>query len=242
MEDIQSAIIDDPQPGLDSEVWEDDGLHPSHSAQILSMLFDFLEEMGASGFSWIEDIYIIGSITTNQYRPDTDIDVHILVDLDKAVEIFNLDPEVIDHILNEKWRKIINERKELLGKTKHPLEFYFETGLSEATHSQGVYSLLSQKWLQPPVMTPLDFDPETEFTEEFEEADAIEEILNRYLIRIQDILNSVWEKRREEFAQDSPANVVFKKIQKDGYFDIGSKIDDFLETKKRKEIEELEQV
>lgn len=161
----QASILDFPHPGLSPEVWDEDGnLQSQHKEIILSTLTQLLEEAGLShSDEWIDEISIIGSITTYQYVSTSDIDIHIFTDLDKFIK---LERPTFDHkaaaeyLDNLRW--FWNETMGPLPGTKHPIEFYFDTPFATKPEKRvtGVYNIKSDTWEKPPVVVSMDFDIE----------------------------------------------------------------------------------
>lgn len=107
-------------------------------------------------------VNVVGSICSNQYTDDADIDVHILLDL----------PSESVNALNS-IRKLEQERLfsgvDLLMGT-HPLEFYFQSNIYSDMGSCGCYDLINDKWLTKPQLVDLEFDPFEEYESSWNEA------------------------------------------------------------------------
>ena len=91
-------------------------------------------------------VNIVGSICSNQYTQDADVDVHIQVDLpdDVAEKLNNLRKKETDKIFAG-IDLMVGEP----GKT-HPLEFYFQSNIYGDMGSCGCYDLLHDEWLSGP--------------------------------------------------------------------------------------------
>ncbi len=161
-----ASVLDYPRPGLDGAVWSPDAtLLPQHKDKIVESVMSHLLSAGfQSPQYWIDDIYLVGSLTTYQYLPTTDVDVHVSVNLKNFIE--HETPVLSDqeaHDLLDALRKKFNPEKATLDGTKHPLELYFETPVAFKGRSDrtGVYSVMTDEWLVPPVSVDADFDIET---------------------------------------------------------------------------------
>ena len=111
-------------------------------------------------------VHIVGSICSNQYTPDADVDVHIQVDLpdDVAEKLNNLRKKETDKIFAG-IDLMVGEP----GKT-HPLEFYFQSNIYGDMGSCGCYDLLHDKWLSGPQLVDIEFDPFEEYSSSWDEA------------------------------------------------------------------------
>ena len=111
-------------------------------------------------------VNIVGSICSNQYTPDADVDVHIQVDLpdDVAEKLNNLRKKETDKIFAG-IDLMVGEP----GKT-HPLEFYFQSNIYGDMGSCGCYDLLHDEWLSGPQLVDIEFDPFEEYSSSWDEA------------------------------------------------------------------------
>ena len=162
---IHSSIIDFIYPGLDSSVWSEDGkLLPEHKDLILSTLQEALQAEGLTDSDkWIKSVVILGSLTTYRFTFDSDIDVHIKVNL--PVFIQTNKPEMSEqeaHNYLDDLRKRINEAQIPLTNTKHPIEYYFETPFvnPEGSPGSGLYDVVNETWEIEPISIDKDFDIE----------------------------------------------------------------------------------
>jgi protein-tyrosine-phosphatase/2'-5' RNA ligase len=158
-----ASILDYPHPGLDPAVWGQDGkLLPEHRELILNLIKSYLTNEGLSvSEKWIKRIKIIGSLTTYQYTFDTDLDIHIDVNLPAFIQTNKpglTEQQAHDYL--DDFRKRINETTFLLPETQHPLELYFETPFvnPEGHTGSGQYNIATDTWEVPPVSVDKHFD------------------------------------------------------------------------------------
>ena len=112
-------------------------------------------------------VNVVGSICSNQYTDDGDVDVHIQVDLpeDVAEKLNNLRKKTQDQVLGN------DESNLMVGDSKtHPLEFYFQHNIYADMGSCGCYDLLNDEWLSGPQLVDMEFDPYDEYESSWEEA------------------------------------------------------------------------
>lgn len=154
------SILDYPMPALDEKVFQDGKLKKNHVTQILRKLDRELAAAGLKDRSWIKDVILMGSLTSLQWHPRTDADIHVIVDEKLFQELEGKEMEFLDAL-----RKKINESDTKLEGTQHPVEFYFEGGQYSSQKKDGVYSLLQEEWLKEPSKVSLEFDIEKDYPE-----------------------------------------------------------------------------
>lgn len=165
---LSESIIDYPKAGLSSDVWiEEQGtykLRGSVKRKILSTLESYQE--GLIGVAKKDEdgnpmVNIIGSIGTNQYTRDSDVDVHIVV---------SEDSKFYD---DEKARKVVKEFFEADGNRafigSHKIEVFLQPNMNVDLMSESVYNVFSGEWLKGPKILPSDYDPYDDFSELFDE-------------------------------------------------------------------------
>lgn len=156
------SILDHPVEDLDPIVWrkDDSGNH---------VLTDEAREKISSLVSWAcgvlgvsnAEANITGSITSNTFTPESDIDVHI-----HSSEISEDDAEEKNKSLRKSFEeqyKLDNGDRCFIG--EHPLEVYFQSNPFQDLMSVGCYSL-ERGWLVGPELKSMDYDPYKEYYEE----------------------------------------------------------------------------
>lgn len=156
------SILDHPVEDLDPLVWrkEEFGnyvLTDEARDKITSLV------SWACGFLGVSkaDANITGSITSNTFTPDSDIDVHI-----HSPEISEDDVEELNKLLRKSFGeryKADNSEKCFIG--GHPLEVYLQSNPFQDIMSVGCYSL-ERGWLVGPELKNMDYDPYKEYYEE----------------------------------------------------------------------------
>lgn len=108
-------------------------------------------------------VNVVGSICSNQYTEDADIDIHIQVELPT---------EVADKLnqLRKLEQDSIFRGECLFVAGEHPLEFYFQPNLYADMGSCGCYDLMNDKWLSGPQLVDLEYDPYDDYEESWNEA------------------------------------------------------------------------
>lgn len=157
------SILDAPKETLDGDVWAKtaEGVFVLTDAAKLAIgtLVDFVtQRFGLK----MPSVRITGSITSNQYSKDSDIDVHISFDglTEENQEDFN---RILRAEFKENFKDIHTDLSMIGG---HPLEVYFQANPYQDLMSVGCYDFVQEMWLVGPDFRPLDFDPYSEFYSE----------------------------------------------------------------------------
>ena len=166
-EDVKKeSSIDYPvSEGLCPEIWDFDGKDYVIKPDIKQRALELVDILLAKYKVEAKGVNVVGSICSNQYTDDGDVDVHIQVDL----------PEDSADALN-KLRKLETEKlfagvDLMVGASKtHPLEFYFQSNIYADMGSCGCYDLMNDKWLSGPQLVDMEFDPYDEYESSWDEA------------------------------------------------------------------------
>lgn len=180
LESIKESSIDFPREALDLSVWdkknETYAIKPKVKDKILEIIKRYPEiAMGydlmnivARGGDGQPTIYIMGSICTNQYVNDSDIDIHLQVS--KKSPLYD-DKEFQKSV--SKWffdRKNIEKIDSFVG--KHPVELYIQYRFVRP-QIDSCYDLMRDIWLVEPKIVSLDFDPYDEYSDILEDIRSI---------------------------------------------------------------------
>lgn len=153
---LRESSIDFPQKSLSKYVWNKDkeGKYQlkDQVKKKIEKVFSRYPNLKLKELTGV--IYIVGSITSNQYTEDADIDVHFNVERDKLP--LNLSPE--------EWVKDVrNFYKQNMSKQdfvkKHLIEIFLQLDLTQDKMSVGVYDFLNNRWIKGPNIVSSDFDP-----------------------------------------------------------------------------------
>ncbi len=194
---LQESIIDYPRAGLDLQVWDEQlngvyQLRDSVEQKIYSVM-DKHPDLDLRNLA--KRIHIVGSITTNQYVEDTDIDVHILPTTPWT------EAEC------KKVRKWFEKRKDEFGAYvgQHPIEISVQFDVNQDYRSEGIYDMLNHVWVKGPKQVPLDYDPKDDFSGilqdmkgTFQEADELLGELKRDVIDFDTLHKAMLVMSREQ--------------------------------------------
>lgn len=144
---IESSIDYPQEKGLCPEVWDkDQTLKPSVKEKILSVLKKFNQ---FDLFKFIENIRVVGSICSNRWVEDSDIDVHLTLNKNsdetlqkQIITWFNSNRDQIDGWIGE-----------------HPIEVYWQFNYFQDLASEGVWDLSNDTWIVKPRIVDVSYDP-----------------------------------------------------------------------------------
>jgi hypothetical protein len=168
-----ASIIDYPRKGLDEAIWDTTGeelqLQPNIRDEIEDIIGSFMDDLDLPTEALI-DVFIYGSMLTNQYNSKTDVDARILLDPEIIEEHY---PGIVGRDLYDLTRDTIHGVP--LGDTKHPFNASViiegeETEIGQSalgiTERDPVYSMKEGKVIHEGIGYDESFDPDVEFMEE----------------------------------------------------------------------------
>jgi len=133
---------------LNPTIWQNDKLRPEVKDKLIDVAQAFLESIEIDVD--VEDITFTGSLANFNYTPYSDIDLHILTDLDS----YKYDKEVLKDYFKAK-KTVWNSSHEIKIKG-FDVEVYIQD-INEEHHSTGVYSIKNDDWLvHPSKSKPVD--------------------------------------------------------------------------------------
>lgn len=149
--DMLESSVDFPREGLATDVWDKkDGQYKLRQdvKDTINVLIDEYPELNLRDY--LDGVRIIGSIGTNLYTDDVDVDVHLQPN-DKFMALDSPD----------EWKRKI--KRWSIGKDikigDHPLELYVQLNPQQDLMSDGVYDMDSDTWVKGPTMYPDDYNP-----------------------------------------------------------------------------------
>jgi len=118
-------------------------LDPAVRSGLLKVAEDFYEKTGFK--APIIDVYLMGSIANYNWTPDSDADIHIIIDYDQLQMPKETVKEVVRTVASQ-W----NAEHEVTVKG-HKVEINFQNVKEQKPHVTGIYSLKSGQWIRRPV-------------------------------------------------------------------------------------------
>ena len=161
---MQESVIDFPKAGLCPEIWEkvvdDTGLGDMWKMrqEVKDKLIAIVQELQTAQLLPINGlvIHVTGSITSNQYTENADIDLHFHSD---SLQL-NSNEEVDK--LNKDLRA--SYKQEFIG--KHPIEIYYQDNKFQDYMSVGCYDVANDIWEVGPEIADSSFNPYAEYYDE----------------------------------------------------------------------------
>lgn len=187
----KESVLDTPKESLDSAVWQknDGNIKPQLTVEAQSKIDDLV--------TWVQkqyhfsnlSVYIIGSICSNSYTEDSDIDIDFCAP--NATEDDNDEDIVKEFGWAFKKNVIENYFSKYPEKSKigtHPFEVYFNPNPFQCFMSVGCYNVLEKKWEVGPELKGQSFDPVSEYYD-----DAMKQV-DKILKDIRDTIFGLYEK------------------------------------------------
>lgn len=173
----------------------------------------------------VEDIYFTGSLAGYNYHPDSDIDLHIVVDFSRV----NQDIKMVRDLFNSR-RLVWNERHNItiFG---HEVEIYVED-IDEVYDDEDrpVYSIEKDRWINIPKKLKKDFDYDSAMKKAqmiIHQIKLVQELMNqekfveakRQATRIFGKLKRMRKAGLQREGVYSSENIAFKILRRQGYID-----------------------
>jgi predicted nucleotidyltransferase len=199
---------------LSKKLWDKDmKMSEEVLEKIEKIANDFIKSLKVS--APIRDIVITGSMANYNYTPQSDIDVHIIVDLER----FGIQKDLAEAFFDAA-RRIWNSKHDIRIKG-HEVEVYVHEP-KEVPKSAGSFSILDKEWVSLPIKSDLDYDRSTILKKSKDIADQIDNLAgkkNSYekLGRIKDKITKMRAAGLQTGGERSTENIIFKVLRRNGY-------------------------
>ena len=206
---------------LNPVLWDNDTLKPLVRFKLLSIAKDFIKSLKVPNLK-LQDITISGSNAGYGYSKYSDIDLHLIVDVDN---------EELEDYYNAK--KTLYNIKYNITVKDIPVEVYVQKA-SQPHYSAGIYSILDNKWIHQPgkETTNVDIDMVKQKAKDY--AASIKQALKSNNLEIATTaLDDIGRLRKaglEAGGEQSLENYAFKLIRSKGLVDKLRKYVDRLKT------------
>jgi len=201
-------------------------LKPEIKERLLKVGQLFIDYLDTDLF--VHDVIFVGSLVGYNWSEFSDFDIHVLIDLNDAGE----DKELYEELFRLK-KSIFNAAHDIFIKG-YETELYVQD-LNEKNESQGIYSLMNDKWLKIPKREEFEIDEKKLKKKVQQWIDIIDGVLEN--AKDEDIEGAVKlvKKYREKLrkyrtcglkkeGEYSYENLVFKYLRRNGYI---GKLEDF---------------
>ena len=220
---------------LNPKVWENSDdpkkamMIPKVRKALERIADEFIDDLGEDVF--VEDVYLMGSLANFNWSEYSDFDLHVIVDFEKYENQEDLYKELFDL-----KKKLFNDKHniKIFG---YDVEVYAQ-GISDESHSDGVYSVMNNEWIHKPKRTSKDLDMSVlktkikSWTDKIDDAieDAKSEGNVETLKKLKDKLKDYRQSGLDKDGEFSYENLVFKYLRRSGHigklFDEKTKIKD----------------
>jgi hypothetical protein len=196
---------------LNPALFQDDRLRPEVREQMMAIARDFIEHLGIKNVE-VKDITLSGSNAAFTYTPHSDIDIHILVDMDRYAN-------------DEVYRELFNSKKVIYNDTHdikirgYDVELYVQD-TAEPVRSLGEYSIEQGRWLKFPGKTRANLD-ERATREKFKRLIQLSQLAlsSDDIDMVDRLLNTVKRYRQaglDEHGEFGPENLAYKALRSRG--------------------------
>jgi hypothetical protein len=220
---------------LNPKVWENcedpkkSILIPKVRKALLHISEEFIDDLGDDIF--VDDIYLMGSLANFNWSEYSDFDLHVIIDFERYGKQEELYKELFDL-----KKKLFNDKHniKIFG---YDVELYAQ-GLSDESHSDGVYSVMNDEWIHRPTKTHKNIDMSVLKTKIKCWTDKIDDAIDNAksegnvenLKKIKDKLKDYRQSGLNKDGEFSYENLVFKYLRRSGHigklFDEKTKIKD----------------
>lgn len=167
--DLQESLQEDIEKHdkLNPKLWEGTELKPEVKEKINFIVNEFIKNLQEDNINiQVDDIILIGSNCAYNYTKDSDLDIHILANSDALKDC---DQNIVSKLYSA-YRTIFNKKFDI-DFYGIPVEIFVETNETPRI-SNGVYSVMQEKWIKEPVMEDMPEFDKTAFKAAFKPWEA----------------------------------------------------------------------
>lgn len=198
---------------LSDKIWNNQQLRSDVQKKLIQISYFYLDLLQDVDRNLVEDIHIVGSLCGYNYTKYSDIDVHIIVDLQKVNEDVQMVSKMIKLFsdqFNTKYSITVKgfDVQVNIQNSKHKL------------HSKGIYSLLKNQWIsKPEKYDKIDVDNQLVQNRYDSIVQSIQNNLDNLqnLLKIRQKIKTMRKNGLQQEGQFSVQNIVFKKLRNNKY-------------------------
>lgn len=191
---MNESVLDTPKQKLDETMWVlNNGSYtptPEATEKINSVIEWVMIKTGINSFK----VHITGSITSNQYSDDSDIDLHFISETftDEMVEDLNKN---IRELFQTEY-KTVND----VNIGTHEIEIYFQINEFQDMMSIGCYDFINKEWIVGPEFLSTNFDPYSEYyNDDMKYINSIIDDIRNVILEVYELLIVINNSNDEEF-------------------------------------------
>lgn len=201
---------------LNPKLWQGEQLKPEVQVKLLMQAQEFLKSLKMDGEIPLVDIIITGSNTALTYTPQSDLDLHIIVDMDSIAG----PRDIVEQFFDAK-KRIWNQTYDiqLFG---IPVEIYVED--NDETVKGNKYSLVTNQWTQRIPITKTTYDDRSVkakfnyitrgINRAMDRADSADDMK-----RLMDKIREYRKSGLDKFGEFATENLVFKALRNAGWLE-----------------------
>ena len=198
---------------------ESNKLRPLVRKSLLRVISKYIESSEIISMSDVIDAQLVGSIASYNFTPYSDLDVHLVVNM----EAVSCDPALFQLACNAE-RSNFNKNYDITIKGIE-IEMYVED-VKASTASNGIYSLYKDEWIKfPQKITVPNYDSDEEYIALLDKWKSLAETVlgsANEAQQVQDYINNLYNLRRTSIMTEGEfgkGNLVFKEIRNLGLLD-----------------------
>ena len=208
LEDVDPESVDlssfEMHDKLDQDFWNqpDDNLDPEIQEKLLIIANDFYNSLEVGDVPY-EDVTFTGSLAAYNYSRFSDVDLHILLDF-----------------------RDIDEKVDLV---RYEVEIYVQD-INDPHEAQGLYSVLTGKWLKKPTLESKDFDRgniKKKAASLMDQVDRVEKLIDdgkyeeaeKYADKLKEKIRKMRKTGLETIGAYSVENLAFKVLRRTDYLE-----------------------
>jgi predicted nucleotidyltransferase len=202
---------------LNPEIWDGKTMRPEVREKLMEAAKAFRDALKIEDLE-IEDVVLTGSSANYNWTESSDIDVHLVVDFEKAIAKHG---DLVEEYFNAK-KNVFNNLHDISihGNT---VEMYVQDN-NETHHSTGVYSLEDNKWLKEPEHDEPRVDDSAVRVKTAEMMNTIDSLVadcNKAapVEALMERLKKMRQAGLDEAGEFSVENLVFKLLRHNGYLE-----------------------
>ena len=203
-------------PTLNQKIWSGDKLRPDIKEKLFDIIDRYLADSQILEKKDILAAHIVGSNAGYNYTDDSDLDLHLIVDMEKLSR-----DSRFAQLANDGEKSLFNKRYDLELNGVN-VELYVED-VKSGIRSNGIYDLYANAWVKKPLKLNIAIDEE-QYDNAYAAAkhQALELLDSGDIESLNTFLNDLYLKRRTSLAiEGEPGfdNQIFKDLRAEGILD-----------------------
>lgn len=203
---------------LNPDIFDGNKMKPEIREQLLNLYKNIIKDSYIVNEENTDDVVIVGSLVSYHYSSYSDVDFHIIVNMND----FGSDSELVKEFLNDE-RKLWNIKHDIQV-AGYDVEIYYQD-IDEIVNSNGCYSILKDEWVKFPDKENYELDKKEIERKALFYMDKIDNLAEKDDLSDDEVIK-LWDKikdgRREDIninGEFSVDNIVFKILRRTGHLE-----------------------